>query len=1093
MKYSYFILVMVAISLLFLGNSLDASMECLSYNFEFIKDITDHDKSVNSISLSPDGRFLASGSSDNNAKLWDIESGKGIRPILRHPHAVKYICFSPDSNILATGTDDGAITLWDVNYKERLRILKGHESAVLTLGFKPDGSLLFSGSEDKNIRLWDMKSGKEISIIKNNLGIINSMDFSRDGSMMAFAGSNGIVKIWDVESGKEILEQKIGDAPVNSLCFRYDGNFLALGMDNGVIHILDIKNNQKSKELIGHQDAIGQGDCISINPDGRIMASGSRDGEVIIWDFVSGSVIKKIDNNDSSIESVIFNHDGTKMLYSDAKGVIRIWNVKVTESLEITLKTGYDGWQRGKIDLNADVLGRAEFVKFQYSLDDFKWVDITKMEKAPYNITWNTKESIPGVADYVRIRAVAEGKTGITALDLDSKSFSIDNKFPITNHNYDGQWHNKNFFIKLSAEDEGSGLLLTKYRINYGEEKSTKWNGEPEITFEGENTLEYWSIDKIGNEEAHKVLTGIGLDKTTPAFIHWSKNPENIDDKFTGPLRINVQILDEGGSGLDDESIKIDYHVSKNSSYKGYKNMPKDESGTWYYDISEPLEGWSAYNGDFVFYKIRCSDNAGNVLDSPERQEFIGGSSVPPVVKLTTALKEWERGTLTLSAEAVDTDGSIEKVIFEYSFDGVIWNVIGTDNEIPYSIQWDTTSYIKDIKEEVFLRTSAVDNDDFSAKHISDKFGIDNEAPVTNHNYDGGWYKKNFTITLTSNDSEGGGVAKIFYKINDGREQNVTEDGQPEITEQGKSILEYWSIDVAGNEEKHKILSDIKLDRLAPFVEEWKAENKDNIIKIQVKIVDTESGITLAPQFDYHIGSGSDFAGYKEMRRSEDKSWWSYNVDILGQNRSLAGKTIYCKLSVKDVVGNLSIDMWEYSIPGNIEASNIDRDIEIPDESDIRNIDMDEIMAETDDTYLSGEGRIEWLNTPENKVELGDEIELQGTMEPDINQAVPVKITVITPEDKTYVSLVDTSDKGIFSFRLPINSEGKWVVAAEWEGNSEFSRYVSSPIEFVVGTEDAKFLSDTKTGQKAANFLKKNTIIIGLVVLYVIIIRLYKN
>ena len=93
----------------------------------------------------------------------------------------------------------------------------------------------------------------------------------------------------------------------------------------------------------------------------------------------------------------------------------------------------------------------------------------------------------------------------------------------------------------------------------------------------------------------------------------------------------------------------------------------------------------------------------------------------------------------------------------------------------------------------------------------------DTTSPTTLDDYDGSWHNNDFAITLTASDI-GTGVAETYYKINDGLTKTVSVDGQPFITTEGvNNKLEYWSVDVADNEElPHKILTGIKLDKTGP-------------------------------------------------------------------------------------------------------------------------------------------------------------------------------------------------------------------------------------------------------------------------------------
>jgi hypothetical protein len=88
-------------------------------------------------------------------------------------------------------------------------------------------------------------------------------------------------------------------------------------------------------------------------------------------------------------------------------------------------------------------------------------------------------------------------------------------------------------------------------------------------------------------------------------------------------------------------------------------------------------------------------------------------------------------------------------------------------------------------------------------------------APTTLHDYDNSWQIMDFTINLTVTDYTSGTVT--YYKINGGETKNVTAHGQPNFTtENANHTLEYWSVDNAGDEEDHNVLTGIKLDKTAP-------------------------------------------------------------------------------------------------------------------------------------------------------------------------------------------------------------------------------------------------------------------------------------
>ena len=120
--------------------------------------------SINSLSFSPDGNLLASGSDDKTTKLWDVKSGSLIRTLSETSY-VTSVAFSPDGSLLASGNYGKTIKLWDVKSGSLIRILTGpltgHTDPVYSVAFSPDGNLLASGSSDGTLLFGDVEVAKK--------------------------------------------------------------------------------------------------------------------------------------------------------------------------------------------------------------------------------------------------------------------------------------------------------------------------------------------------------------------------------------------------------------------------------------------------------------------------------------------------------------------------------------------------------------------------------------------------------------------------------------------------------------------------------------------------------------------------------------------------------------------------------------------------------------------------------------------------------------------------------------------------------------------------------------------------------------------
>ncbi|MEQ9236948.1 WD40 repeat domain-containing protein [Coleofasciculus sp. E2-BRE-01] len=91
-------------------------LSCLSpLQGKTIATLYGHDSRVNSVSFSPDGKTLASGSGDNTIKLWNRETGEEIATFTGHDSWVSSVSFSPDGKSLASGSGDQTIKLWNLD------------------------------------------------------------------------------------------------------------------------------------------------------------------------------------------------------------------------------------------------------------------------------------------------------------------------------------------------------------------------------------------------------------------------------------------------------------------------------------------------------------------------------------------------------------------------------------------------------------------------------------------------------------------------------------------------------------------------------------------------------------------------------------------------------------------------------------------------------------------------------------------------------------------------------------------------------------------------------------------------------------------
>ena len=193
------------------------------------------------VAFSPDGRLLASGSSDKTMKVWEVASGALLRTLEGHTWSVNSVAFSPDGRALASASWDNTIRLWDAASRALLRTLEGHTFWLRSVAFSPDGRTLASGSADNTIRLWDAAGGALLRTLAGHTGDVHSVAFSPDGRLLASGSEDNTIRLWDAASGALLRTLEGHTYTVNSVAFSPDGRALASGSWDGTVRLWGVR------------------------------------------------------------------------------------------------------------------------------------------------------------------------------------------------------------------------------------------------------------------------------------------------------------------------------------------------------------------------------------------------------------------------------------------------------------------------------------------------------------------------------------------------------------------------------------------------------------------------------------------------------------------------------------------------------------------------------------------------------------------------------------------------------------------------------------------------------------------------------------
>jgi WD40 repeat protein len=111
---------------------------------------TGHTDYITSVSYSPNGMRVVTGSVDKTVRIWDVESGAVVgEPLTGHRWGVRSVAYSPDGRHIISGSDNHTIRIWDAKTGAAIRNpLEGHTHWVWSVAYSPDGQHIISGSTD---------------------------------------------------------------------------------------------------------------------------------------------------------------------------------------------------------------------------------------------------------------------------------------------------------------------------------------------------------------------------------------------------------------------------------------------------------------------------------------------------------------------------------------------------------------------------------------------------------------------------------------------------------------------------------------------------------------------------------------------------------------------------------------------------------------------------------------------------------------------------------------------------------------------------------------------------------------------------------
>jgi len=260
------------------------------------------------LAYSPNGKQIASASSDRVVRIWDVQTGKLLRELRSHTQSVEAIVFSPDSQRLYSGSWDKTVCVWDTSSGKLLQTYAGHSGAVQAVALSPDGKRLASAGADQIIRLTDTRNGESSLTLTGHSAAVNTVAFSPDGRRLASGGSDGKILLWDVEKGSLLRTLTGHDGGVNSVAFSPDSRSLASGGDDQTVRTWNLADpSEAGKVICSHAAPVRS---VAYQVDGKYVASGGYDRIVRLSNAAQSFQILE---SPLKVTAICYSTDGTTL------------------------------------------------------------------------------------------------------------------------------------------------------------------------------------------------------------------------------------------------------------------------------------------------------------------------------------------------------------------------------------------------------------------------------------------------------------------------------------------------------------------------------------------------------------------------------------------------------------------------------------------------------------------------------------------------------------------------------------------------------------------------------------------------------------
>jgi WD40 repeat protein len=278
------------------------------------------DSEVKLAVFSPNGGSFATAQEDRTAAVWDIASGRRLLSVV-HPAAVQELTLSPDGKYLASTCQDKQARIWDLSTGKVVVSIEFEQETGFRVMFAPDAHSFAVVTNEKTVQLYSTRDFSQLrAVVHAGSWMMRDVKYSQDSLYIATAATDK-VKIWEVSSGRlvSVLQH---EQNLRTVEFSPDGKHIATGSRDSTARIWNIVSGAELARLRHHAIVLS----LSYSSDGRFLATASSDSTGRVWEVGTGREIARL-VHEGIVESVFFHPDNKHVTSSGADKRVVTWSI----------------------------------------------------------------------------------------------------------------------------------------------------------------------------------------------------------------------------------------------------------------------------------------------------------------------------------------------------------------------------------------------------------------------------------------------------------------------------------------------------------------------------------------------------------------------------------------------------------------------------------------------------------------------------------------------------------------------------------------------------------------------------------------------